>query len=65
VAVDAGAFVEEVVLADDRAVGVGEDGEGVAALPGEIRRLRRGVDADRDRANAEALEFRKLLLDTP
>jgi uncharacterized small protein (DUF1192 family) len=57
--------VEEVVLADDRAVGVGEDGERVAALSGEIRRLRRGVDADRDRADAQALELRKLLLNTP
>ncbi len=55
--IHARSFVQQVVLADDRAVAVRENGEGVAGLAGELRRNFGSVDADCDRTNPQALEF--------
>jgi hypothetical protein len=65
VAVDAGAFVQEIIAADHFGIGVREKCIGVASLAAEILRLAGRVDANGYRPNAELFEIRETLLDTP
>jgi hypothetical protein len=57
--------MDQAVLANDRAVAVGKDREGVSRFPRQVGRDLRRVDADRDRPDADSFEFGKLLLDAP
>jgi hypothetical protein len=65
VAVDAGAFVQEVVAADYLGVGVGEESVSVAGLAAEILGLGGRIDTDGDGPDAELLKIGKTFLDTP
>jgi hypothetical protein len=65
VAVDAGAFVKEVVAADNLGIGVGEKRVVVAGLAAEILGLARGIDTDGDGPDAELFKIGETFLDTP
>jgi hypothetical protein len=52
VAVDASAFVKEIVAADHFGIGVGEERVGVAGFAAEILRFAGRIDADGDGLNA-------------
>jgi len=65
VAVDAGAFVQQIVAADHFSIGIGEKGVSVASFAAEVLRLAGRVDADGDGPDAELFEIRETLLNTP
>ena len=65
VAIDAGAFVQEVVAADHFGIGVGEERVGVAGFAAEVLRLSGRIDANGDGPDAELFEIRETFLDTP
>lgn len=62
---DTGSFMEQVVLANDGGVRIGEDRERVARFARELFRDFRRIDADRDRTDAESLEVGETVLNTP
>jgi len=64
-AVDAGAFVKEIVAADHFGIGVGEERVGVAGFAAEILGFAGRIDADGDGPDAELFEIRETFLDTP
>jgi hypothetical protein len=65
VAVDAGAFVQEVVSADYFGVGIGQESVGVASLTAEVLGLARRIDADGHGPDAELFKIGETFLDTP
>jgi len=65
VAVDAGAFVQQIVAADHFSIGIGEKGVRVAGLAAEVLRLAGRIDADGDWPDAKLFEIRETLLNTP
>ena len=64
-AVDACAFVQQVVAADYFGVGVREKGKRVAGFMAEIPGLGGRIDADGHGLDTQFLELLQLLLDTP
>jgi hypothetical protein len=65
VAVDAGAFVQEVISADYFGIGIGEESVGVAGLAAEILGLAGRIDTDGHGLDAELFKIRETFLDTP
>jgi len=65
VAVDAGAFVKEIVTADHFGIGVGEKGVGVAGLAAEILGFAGRINANGHGPDAELFQIRETFLDTP
>jgi len=64
-AVDACAFVKEIVAADHFGGGVGEERIGVAGFAAEILGLAGRIDANGDGPDAEPFQIRETFLDTP
>jgi hypothetical protein len=65
VALDAGAFVKQIVAADHFSIGIGEKGVRIAGFAAEILRLAGRIDADGDGPDAKLFEIRETLLNTP
>jgi len=53
VAVDAGAFVHQIVAADHFSIGIGKKGVSVASFAAEVLRLAGRIDTDGDGPDAE------------
>jgi len=65
VAVDAGAFVKQIVAANHFSIGIGKKGVSVAGFVAEVLRLAGRIDTDGDGPDAELFEIRETLLNTP
>ena len=65
VAVDAGAFVKQIVAADHFSGGIGEKGVSVASFVAKVLRLAGRIDTDGDGPDAKLFEIRETLLNTP
>jgi hypothetical protein len=65
VAVDTGAFVQEVVAADYFGVGIGEKGVGVACFAAKRLGLAGRIDTDGDGPDAELFKIGETFLNTP
>jgi hypothetical protein len=65
VAVDAGAFVQEVIAADYFGFGIRQERVGVVGFAAEILGLPRGIDADGDGPDAKLFKIGETFLNTP
>ena len=65
VAVNAGAFVEQIVAADHFSSGIGEKGGSGASFVAKVLRLAGRIDTDGDGQDAKLFEIRETLLNTP
>ena len=65
VAVDAGSFVQQVVAADGLGIRVREKRIRIAGFAAEVLRLAGRIDADGHGPDAQFLEIREMILDTP
>jgi hypothetical protein len=65
VAVNAGAFVKEIVPTDYFGVRVGEERIGVAGFAAKLLRLAGRINANGHGPDAELFEIRETLLNTP
>ena len=65
VAVDAGAFVQEIVTTNDFGIGIGKERVGVAGFVAKIGGVAGGIDADGQGSDASRLQLRKMFFDTP
>jgi hypothetical protein len=65
VAASGAVLVEDTVASDRLSLRIGEQREGVAGFAGQIARLLRRVNADRNRLNTGGAEIGETLFDTP